>query len=460
MHGPSLPRGGVVATVERSGRVTASSDEAILPVGGSVLDWAPDVEVDRTDEVQALTERATTLVVHAGEELVVDLEVEREPELVTLRWLDEVRSALRDATTVDEGAALVLAAVGEQLGVDAVELRSLDTASRRWTATAGPVGRPPAGAADDLARRWTSHAHLVSDVAIAPTIDASSLERSAIARPPASVLGDDADGPAAVVSFPLRHAGLHRGELVAWAARPIGPHGAHLRTAIITVLDDLAVRGVREAEGTAAGDVLEAVGHDLRSPLRAVANYAELLSGAEGPDDDVLDFTVRMRTAARQANEQLDGLVEFLDVGLDADTRSIVLDRLFDQIEASWTSSINGVRIRRSGSLGEVVAGPRLGQALGILVENSVAVRRSPDVVTLTVAAEPMGGGGRRITLTDDGPGRLRELTAFRWSDGSRSTSTVGPVLARRIVEREGGRLRAEAVEGAATTWTIELPGR
>ena len=439
--------------VEPSGTVEVSSSPSLAP-GDAIGDVWPGVRLDLPGVPQVL-EGATLTVRSDDAGVVVDVESQLDDELEVLRWSDVHRTLLRDAA---DGADLVLAAIGELLGLDAVDLRSFDGPDRSWVADGVEPGAPLRGDGDDEARRWSETVHLVTDVERAPWIDGRPLDRSAIARPPEAVLRS---GPAAIVSVPLRFDGSHRGELVGWAAAPIDPRGARVREAVVALATDLAARRMRApVEHVDAHEVLAAIGHDLRSPLRAVANYAELLAVPDDPvDDELVAFTSRMHMAARQANEQLDGLVEFLDAGTPERCAELDLDRAFDQIEASWTTSLSAVTIERPRRLLRPRVGGSLVQALAILVENSVAVRRRAAPITLAVHTEPMVAGGCRIVLVDAGPGALRGISAFRWSDGTRSPATVGPLLAGHIVELLGGRLLVEAEPEVATTWTIELPG-
>lgn len=451
-----IPSRGLVAVVDSSGTVRASSDAA-LSADTVMADVWPSIDLGRPGATQVVDGGDVTVLRLDDSSLVVDIEPQLDDELATLRWLDEQRTSLRDAGAIADAGAGVAAAVGELLGVDAVEVRSFDAPTLRWTAPMIEAGPAPVDDLDEVARRWSESAHLVADVEQAPRIGDLDLGRSAIAQPADTVLPA---GVGAVASFPLRHDGAHRGEVVGWAAAPIGPRGLRVRQAIAALVYDLAARGARERrrEDDPCG-VLEAIGHDLRSPLRAVANYAELLAVPDQlADDELRAFTSRMHTAAQQANEQLDGLVEFLDAEAPHDRTPIDLHRVLAQIAASWTTSPSVVTFEWSGRLLPPLAHPSLAQALAIIVENSVAVRRRAEPITITVRTESMVAGGCRIVVVDDGPGVLRGISAFRWTDGSRSPATVGPVLARHIVELQGGRMTVEAEPEVATTWTLELP--
>ncbi|MEO1060973.1 MAG: HAMP domain-containing sensor histidine kinase [Actinomycetota bacterium] len=450
-----IPAGGLVAVIEADGVVRDSSAEW-LPSGSQVIDRWPALDLGRHDAVQRLGD--VTAVVRAFDgALVVDVDTVIDDELAVRRWLDEQRSAVRDAETLTDAADVVASSVGRFLGLDAVEVRSFDGPDRRWVRSDDLTVPSPRSDVDRAARRWSEELHVVPDLSAAPGMDDPEAACSAIARPPSSLVGP---GLGALVSVPIRYRGGHRGEVTGSAAEAIPAPGAATRQALATLVADLAARGAHDARvDDDPHDVLEAIGHDLRSPLRAVANYAELLAVPDDPaDDDLRAFTGRMHLAARQANEQLDGLVEFIDAGLVGEPEPVDLDRVLAQIEASWTTSLAAVTIERDGRLLRPVAGPGLAQALSIIVENSVAVRRQATPITIHVRTEAMVAGGCRIVVVDAGPGVLREISAFRWTDGTRSQVTVGPALARRLIELHGGRVTLDAEAGVATTWTIELP--
>jgi two-component system sensor histidine kinase BaeS len=103
----------------------------------------------------------------------------------------------------------------------------------------------------------------------------------------------------------------------------------------------------------------------------------------------------------------------------------------------------------------------RLGQVVGILVDN--AVRHSPagGVVTVRTRAER---DGVRLAVEDEGPGIRREdvehvFDRFWRAPGAPEGGTgLGLAIARWVVQRHGGEIRVDDVAPHGARFTVRLP--
>jgi signal transduction histidine kinase len=218
-------------------------------------------------------------------------------------------------------------------------------------------------------------------------------------------------------------------------------------------VDGGGAEGDGAAEPGSAEAVLRALLHDLRSPLRAISNFAVL--GEEA--DDVGAILDRIAGAAAAAHSQLDGALVHLEVGPPGPVEPV------EPAEVVRSLVGDAVPVVVEGASVSVASPPSLRTALAVLVADAegIAGDDGPDELRVAVLADPPPW---RVQLTVPGrgvlvPGPAPGFAPFRWSDGSRTDGPMGPLLARRLVAAWGGRLSATAERGRSTTWTVTGPG-
>jgi len=205
--------------------------------------------------------------------------------------------------------------------------------------------------------------------------------------------------------------------------------------------------------------------HDLRAPLRAIENLAEWIEEDMPPD---LPETVRghlheLRRRVRRLQSMTDDLLEYSRAGTgpqaseSVDTRALVRE-------------IADLLAPRPGF--EVVAGPGLPtietartpleQVLRNLIANALAHH---DADHGRVAVDAVDRGPLvEFRVVDDGPGIPEEERErifqmfFRLSPEGGAGSGLGLALARRLVERAGGRIWAEAAPGRGAAFCFTWP--
>jgi signal transduction histidine kinase len=216
----------------------------------------------------------------------------------------------------------------------------------------------------------------------------------------------------------------------------------------------------REAERS----FLLSASHELKTPLTAVAGYAEALrEGAVGPDEAAEIISVEA--------ERLERLVgDLLDLArLDQRTFSITaapvdLGAAATQAVAAHAAQARelGVRLEADvrGAAGATADADRVGQILANLVEN--ALRCTPEGGSVRVSA-----AAGRLEVADTGPGLAADdlphaFERFYLHDRYGSDRQVGTGLGLAIVKQLAGAMDgavAVASEpGAGTTFTVTLP--
>ena len=213
---------------------------------------------------------------------------------------------------------------------------------------------------------------------------------------------------------------------------------------------------------------LEAVSHDLRTPLTAILGSALTLesAGLEIPRDDALDLVGRIAANARKLQRLLGDLLDLdrLQRGIIAPQRrptdlAAVISRAIDESDDPHGHSI----------IVDVAAGSFSLDAAKVerIVENllSNALRHTPEGTEIWVRAEP-AEGGVDITVEDAGPGVPEELRdavfePFRQAPGSSSGHSpgvgIGLSLVLRFAELHGGRAWVEDRSGGGASFRVFL---
>ncbi len=215
---------------------------------------------------------------------------------------------------------------------------------------------------------------------------------------------------------------------------------------------------------------LEAVSHDLRTPLTSILGSALTLEQTELglPKEDALDLVGRIAANARKLERLLSDLLD-----LDRLQRGIVSPRrrptdiveLIDRSVAG-TEKAAGRDIRvEVEPITVSIDAAKVERILENLISN--AIRHTPDGTPISIRAAGQDGGVV-IVVEDEGPGipaELREAVfePFRQAPGSSSEHSpgvgVGLSLVRRFAELHGGRAWLEDREGGGASFHVFLPG-
>ena len=233
--------------------------------------------------------------------------------------------------------------------------------------------------------------------------------------------------------------------------RRIAERGAELRTAL------------HELEAFAA-----AVSHDLRAPLRQVNGFAQLLLDEYGRrlDEPARHYAEQVRDGARGLEAQMDALLLLARVSRQdllrrpTDLTTVVEDVLL-QLQPEWEQRQVDWRVER---LPVVDCDPSLARlAVQHVLANAVKFTRTrPRACIRVVPAVHEGLAG--LAVQDNGVGfrmtyadklftvfqRLHRADEFEGAG-------VGLALVRRIAERHGGRVWAEAEVGQGATFHLLL---
>lgn len=263
-------------------------------------------------------------------------------------------------------------------------------------------------------------------------------------------------------------------------------HGGELelalefRTALLGIALERAEQMAELAEEMErANKELEAfsysVSHDLRAPLRHIVGYADLLLEMEGDGnaDRRQRFLSNIKESARLAGKLVDDLLSFSQMGRASlrPTRVNMNELVSGCIDHMALDTV-GRRIDWDiGPLPAIYADPVFIQlAITNLLSNAVKFTAQREVARISVSAEAAAGSedrpaGMVFRVADNGVGfnmeyvhklfgvfqRLHRMEDFPGTG-------IGLANVRRIIERHGGQVWAEAQPGHGATFSFFIP--
>jgi len=208
--------------------------------------------------------------------------------------------------------------------------------------------------------------------------------------------------------------------------------------------------------------------HDLQTPLRTIASFAELLrtTYADKLDGQGKDWIERVVGAVRQLQALVRDVLEYARV--DSEVRPferLDLRAILDQAAALLETPIreSGASVT-SGALPAVMGDrSQLVQLMLNLVGNALKYRGA-QIPRIHVFAE-RSGGEWIVSVQDNGIGiaprhheRIFEIFTRLHSQREYPGSGIGLAVCRRIVHRHGGRIWVESEPGRGSTFRFSIP--
>ena len=213
------------------------------------------------------------------------------------------------------------------------------------------------------------------------------------------------------------------------------------------------------------------VAHDLRTPLQAVAGFAELLARREGArlDETSQGFVGHILSAAGTMQELVEAVLEHRKSASAAlaptwmegdDLVAAVVRRLrreLDRVQA----------VVETGELPTVSADRvQLGRVFQNLLGNAINAGHPDRPLMISITARRVGPAWE-FAVTDNGLGVLAEdrdriFELFQRGTGAaRNTGQgMGLAICRTIVERHGGRIGVEKAAGGGARFSFTIPDR
>ena len=214
------------------------------------------------------------------------------------------------------------------------------------------------------------------------------------------------------------------------------------------------------------------VSHDLKAPLRALNGFCSLLESDYSAFMDARgkDYLHRIKVAATRMAELVDDLLRLSRVSrAELDFKPVDLTRIASEV-AEVLARRNGDRevdVRIDPDMSAIADASLIKIVLEDLMDNAWKfTSRTPDA-SIRVGATTGPGGERTFFVKDNGVGfdsayAGKLFTPFQrlHTESEFPGTGIGLATVRRIVERHGGAVRAEAAVGAGATLSFTLPGK
>lgn len=243
----------------------------------------------------------------------------------------------------------------------------------------------------------------------------------------------------------------------------------HRRNEDLNQQVSMRTRQLEEAYGSLE-EFSYALSHDLRTPLRHIAGFAELLKEevSAGETQGSVLYCDKIIRAAVQMRSLIDGMLSFARLGRKGmNVQEVDMAALVDDAVASVEidAGLKKLRWRIQPGLPTVQGDPVLLREVWTnLLDNAVKYASHRDVIEIEVGwrARP---DGMEFHVRDNGVGfesgqaaRLFGMFQRLHSDPRFEGAGIGLALVRRIVEYHGGRIRADARPDEGATFHVFLP--
>ncbi len=215
--------------------------------------------------------------------------------------------------------------------------------------------------------------------------------------------------------------------------------------------------------------------HDLRAPLRSVTSFVSLIEEDYGDafTDEGRTYVARIKAAVSRMTGLIDGLLAlarvrakgepFATVQLAEIAQEVVADLTHGLTESGGTVDIGPLPAVEADRL-------QMRQLLQNLIGNAIKFRRPGVAPHVVVTASPAPRGDAddivwELRVADNGIGvdpahaeKIFKPFERLHGHGSFEGSGLGLAVCARIVERHGGRIRAEGQLGVGTTLIVTMP--
>lgn len=210
------------------------------------------------------------------------------------------------------------------------------------------------------------------------------------------------------------------------------------------------------------------VSHDLKAPLRAIANLSEWIE--EDIEDSLSDDTRKQMTLLRgrvaRMNDLIHGILSYSRVGR-IDTNIIAVD-----VKQMLTEIIDGLVVP-DGFVIDIAADlpvfdtarvPLL-QVFSNLLSNAIKYHHQPQKARVQVGVRDLDNGYYEFFVQDDGPGIAPEyhdkifgiFQTLNARDDVESTG-VGLSIVKKIIETQGGEIKLASAQGEGSSFIFTVP--
>jgi two-component system sensor histidine kinase SenX3 len=283
------------------------------------------------------------------------------------------------------------------------------------------------------------------------------------------------------VAHEVRRAGPRRSDvqlpadLVGTGPRMVGVHGVRVQGGLAQDPGPVALvlQDVTEARRVEAvrRDFVANVGHELKTPVGALALLAEATQGAADDPETVQRFAARMTHEADRLSRLVRELIDLSRLQgaeplpeLEPVTVHDVVAEALDRTRLAAAAKGIDLAVGEQDDLVVLGVEAQLATAVTNLLANAVAY--SPEKTKIAVGARARSGFAE-IAVTDSGIGipradRARVFERFYRVDQSRASATggtgLGLAIVKHVATNHGGSVSVWSEEGLGSTFTLRIP--
>lgn len=235
-------------------------------------------------------------------------------------------------------------------------------------------------------------------------------------------------------------------------------------------VEDLQAELLHIARLSAMGTMASTLAHEINQPLTAIANYLEATSAMIGQSSEpqaaqigeALDLAAAQSLRAGAIVRRLRSFVESGEAGVRAESLPLLLDEATSLGLLGAQEAGIDVSMSMAAGVGKVMVDRvQIQQVLINLIRNAIDSMAPSPVKRLAIHTAFDRNGWVRVTVADTGTGidpamadHLFEAFSTTKSDGM----GLGLSICRTIIEAHGGRIWAEAGDGAGTAFSFCIP--
>jgi signal transduction histidine kinase len=239
------------------------------------------------------------------------------------------------------------------------------------------------------------------------------------------------------------------------------------RGRLARTLEELRARGAElQRSNEALDEFAHVVSHDLKAPLRSIANHAAWLAEDLGPalSGESRRHLERVTDRVERMRAMIQGLLEYARAGrVRAQPEPVDVGELLESV-VQLLDPPPGVRIQIEPGMPTLrTERAPLQQVFLNLIGNAVA--HSGGRAGLIRVSGRDAGELHEFAVADDGPGIPLHLQPRIWTlfqtlprDGTSEGSGIGLAVVRKLVELRGGTIEVASREGEGATFRFTWP--
>jgi PAS domain S-box-containing protein len=284
-----------------------------------------------------------------------------------------------------------------------------------------------------------------------------------------SKLGEDS-----IVRFRIRH----RSGLILWLESRLVPtlslsaEVESVLSIIIDVTETINYQTQIEQQNQDLSDFAYMVSHDLKAPVFTIQGMADAIKEDHGEalGEEGLQLLQFISNAADRLHRLVGSVIEYSSLNNSSESpESVCLSETMGQVVSDYAQQIksSGAEIIYPEDLpsvkGEAI---RIYQILSNLIGNTIKYRDTDRTLRVEVSAKLVPPRMVELVVRDNGlgipEGKLEDIFRpyRRAHGGDIEGSGIGLACVKKIVNRLGGRVYAESVEGEGSSFHVLMPAK